>query len=214
MSNLGSLNTNFLTPLYYISQGGSPLIHLQNIENVCRAGVRLVQLRMKNIDEQLYLETAIEAKQICNKYNTTLIINDNIEVAKKVGVGVHLGKEDESIGKAKTVLENVLIGGTANTLTDCLELIDKKVDYIGLGPFKFTETKKKLSPILGEEGYRKIINELKKQGHTIPIYAIGGIIEDDFNLLFDVGVYGIAVSGLLSSTNEKTVKRIVDRCVR
>lgn len=207
-------NTYSLTRLYYISQGENPEEHIQNIRNVCKNGVRLVQLRLKNVSNELYLQTAKKVKVICNEFKATLIVNDNIMVAKEIGVGVHLGKKDESITRAKSVLENVLIGGTANTLEDCLELINKKVNYIGLGPFRFTETKKNLSPILGVEGYNKIINELKNQGYTIPIYAIGGITESDFKSLFDVGVYGIAVSGLLSNANEKTVKQIVDRYVR
>lgn len=200
--------------LYYISQGSLPLTHLKNIENVCRAGVKLVQLRMKNVAEQLYLQTAIDAKNICDEFNATLIINDSIEIAKKLNVGVHLGKEDESIVKAKIVLKNEIVGGTANTIEDCLKLIKNGVDYIGLGPFKFTQTKKNLSPILGLKGYVEVINELKKKGYSIPVYAIGGITEDDFNPLLKLGVHGIAVSGLLSNTDEIVVRRIVDKCVR
>lgn len=184
--------------LYYISQGKTSEKHLQNIKNVCENGVKLVQLRMKNVTDEEFLKTAIKAKEICDKFKATLIINDNIFVANKVKTGVHLGKEDESITKAKAILKNKIIGGTANTLEDCLQLIQQGVDYIGLGPFRFTKTKKNLSPILGLKGYQKILTELKKQGHTTPIYAIGGIKESDFNPLFETGIYGIAVSGLLS----------------
>lgn len=196
--------------LYYISQGATPKEHLANIENVCKGGVRLIQLRLKNCDHTTYLETATKAKTICNTHKATLIINDSIDVAKKLGVGVHLGKEDESISKAKTVLKDVFIGGTANTLEDCLQLIRQGVDYIGLGPFKFTETKKKLSPILGLQGYQNIITALKNKGYKTPVYAIGGITVADFQSLINSGVQGIAVSSLLSNTTTNTVANIVE----
>lgn len=204
-----------MNKLYYISQGKSSDEHLKNIESVCKAGVKLIQLRLKNVSLQEYISVGKQAKMICDNYNATLIINDNIEVAKVIDAdGVHLGKEDDSIIKAKLELPNKLIGGTANTLEDCLALIKNGVNYIGLGPFKFTETKKKLSPILGEEGYKSIISELKKQGVDIPIYAIGGITTDHFEQLFDVGIYGMAVSGLLTDKNEETIKDIVSRIKR
>lgn len=196
--------------LYYISQGATPKEHLTNIENVCKGGVRLVQLRLKSYDYTTYLETAIKAKAICKIHKATLIINDSIRVAEKLGLGVHLGKEDDSIIKAKTVLKGVLIGGTANTLEDCLHLIRQEVDYIGLGPFKFTETKKKLSPIIGLQGYQNIITDLKNQGYKIPVYAIGGITVSDFQSLINIGVQGIAVSSLLSNTTINTVADIVE----
>lgn len=204
-----------MNKLYYISQGESLDEHLKNIENVCKSNVELIQLRLKNVSLQEYISVGKQAKTICDNYNATLIINDNIEVAKVIDAdGVHLGKEDDSIIKAKLELPNKLIGGTANTLEDCLALIKSGVNYIGLGPFKFTETKKKLSPILGLEGNKTIVSELKKQGIDIPIYAIGGITTDDFEQLFETGVYGMAVSGLLTDKNEETIKDIASKCVR
>ncbi len=99
-----------LAPLYYISQGETAEQHLQNIQKVCESGVRLVQLRLKNCTEQEYLNIAKQAKEICNQFNAALIINDSIAVAKAVNAGVHLGQQDETIAKAKSVLKNQLIG--------------------------------------------------------------------------------------------------------
>lgn len=201
--------------LYYISQGHLPETHLVNIENVCKSGVKLIQLRLKNTSDLIYLETAKKAKQICDTYNAVLIINDAIKVAKQLSIGVHLGKEDETILKAKQELpNNVLIGGTANTLEDCIQLIKQGVNYIGLGPFRFTETKQKLSPVLGLKGYETIVSALKNKGFAIPIYAIGGIEEKDFEYLFALGIYGVAASGLLTNKSEIAIKEIVGRCSR
>ena len=101
--------------------------------------------------------------------------------------------------------EKAIIGGTANTLEDVIALIDD-VDYIGLGPFKFTETKTHLSPILKLNGYEKIINQLKTicAVKGLPIIAIGGINLKDIEPLLATGIYGIAVSGLLTHNFELT----------
>jgi len=78
-----------------------------------------------------------------------------------------------------------------------------------LGPFKFTTTKEKLSPIVGLEGYKEIITKLSKEGIQIPILAIGGILEEDIDSILEVGIYGIAVSGLITNnTSETLIKRV------
>lgn len=192
---------------YYISQGD----HLQNIQNVCEAGVRLVQLRVKNLEEQKLLELARTAQQICKKYNATFIINDHVALAKEIHAdGVHLGQNDISPIEARKMLNTAqIIGGTANTLEDCTRLIDQRVDYIGLGPFRYTTTKRNLSPILGLEGYQNITSKLKQEGSSTPIYAIGGIRQTDFNDLLKTNIHGMAISGLISQQTPESIKDIL-----
>jgi len=189
--------------LYYISQGQSLENHLQNIEKVCEAGCRLVQLRLKEVTQDEYNETAAKAKSICDRFGATLIVNDNIEAAIASGAdGIHLGKKDRSPVEARIIAEGKIIGGTANTLDDCLRLVAAEVDYIGLGPFRFTETKKGLDPIVGLEGFQKIQQAMNSRGLSIPIYAIGGIQIEDMKSIMDAGVYGVSVSGLLTDKSD------------
>lgn len=180
--------------LHYISQGKTPKEHLENIQKACASGAELVQLRLKNFSEDILLETAQKARDITGHFQTRLIINDHYKIAKEVKAdGVHLGKSDACPVDVRTYLYSwQWIGGTANTLEDCQTLIDKKVDYIGLGPFRFTKTKDNLSPVLGENGYLTILEELKTE---IPIIAIGGITLHDILDIMITGVYGIAISG-------------------
>jgi thiamine-phosphate pyrophosphorylase len=180
--------------LHYISQGHTPKMHLENIQNACSSGAQLVQLRLKNVSEQNVLKAAEEAREITNHFQTDLIINDYYKVAKQVKAnGVHLGKNDANPTIVRKALESwQIIGGTANTLQDCSALIKMKVDYIGLGPYKFTTTKENLSPVVGYEGYLSILEELRSD---IPIIAVGGITIDDVSEIIKAGVYGIAVSG-------------------
>ncbi|MCD8445645.1 thiamine phosphate synthase, partial [Tenacibaculum finnmarkense] len=162
-----------ISKLQYITQGETAQDHLDHIQTACASGAEWVQLRLKGFDPKTILETAKKARELTAHYQTRLIINDYYKVAKEVNAdGVHLGKKDDCPLKVRAYLGKFYsIGGTANTLEECKVLLDKKVDYIGLGPFRFTETKKNLSPVLGVDGYKKIIEELKTQ---TPIIAIGG----------------------------------------
>ncbi len=180
--------------LHYISQGASPTQHLENIKKACVSGIDLVQLRLKNETNHVVLETAIKARKITSKHGVLLIINDHYKIALQVQAdGVHLGKSDTCPLIARATLKTwQIIGGTANTLEDCQTLIDKKVDYIGLGPFRFTKTKGNLSPVLGQQGYVSLVKKLQTK---TPIIAIGGIIQTDVPSIIKTGVYGIAVSG-------------------
>ena len=182
-----------ISKLQYISQGATPNEHLENIQKACASGVEWVQLRLKDLDEATILKTAEKAREITAHFQTRLIINDHYKIAKQVQAdGVHLGKMDSCSLEVRNYLgEFYTIGGTANTLQDCKLLIDKKVDYIGLGPFRFTATKKNLSPILGVLGYQLIIEELKT---AIPIIAIGGIKLSNIQELMETGIYGVAMS--------------------
>ena len=186
-----------IAKLHYISQGSTPKEHLENIQQACQAGAQLVQLRLKEVSEQEILDTALKARKITAISNTSLIINDHYQVAKEVNAdGVHLGKTDTCPTIARQFLgDPFVIGGTANTLEDCQALIEKQVNYIGLGPFRFTSTKKNLSPVLGTEGYQRILQALTK---PTPIIAIGGITLEDIPQIMQTGVHGIAISGAIT----------------
>ena len=179
--------------LHYISKGNTPDEHLENIQKAYTHGATLVQLRLKNVPINQVLAVAKKVRKVTAHYKTKLIINDYYEIAKEVKAdGVHLGKTDSCPTIARKHLYDwQIIGGTANTLEDCQLLIGKEVDYIGLGPLRFTTTKMNLSPVLGLKGYRIITESLKTK---TPIIGIGGITLDDVSDLLQTGIYGIAMS--------------------
>jgi len=199
--------------LQYITQETETLSHIDCVKEACIAGAKWVQLRVKNISTVEYLNIAKEARIICDLYDVTLIINDNVEVAKLVNAnGVHLGKSDMSPEDARKLLgPDKIIGGTANTIDDVKSLINLGIDYIGLGPYKTTSTKENLSPILGLDGYYEIsqktfelLRDFQLENAIPPIIAIGGIELEDITELMKTGVYGIAVSGVLTNDFNKT----------
>ncbi|RXG29301.1 thiamine phosphate synthase [Leeuwenhoekiella marinoflava] len=205
------LENKEIAHLHYISQGIDQKAHLENIERVLQAGCSWVQLRMKDTRYEDLLATAHQAKILCNSYHATLIINDNVSVVQEVDAsGVHLGQEDMSTAQAREILgSNKIIGGTANTFEQGLNHIKNGVDYLGMGPLRFTLTKKKLSPILGFEGYTDLIQKFSKLKMNTPIIAIGGVTEADFQPLQETGLYGVAVSGLLTQSLEQ--KKIIEK---
>lgn len=183
--------------LHYISQGNSPKEHLENIQKACSSGAELVQLHFKDLSEKKFLKLAQEARDITSHFQTRLIITDDYKIAKTIKAdGVHLEASDV----CPTVVRDYLytwqmIGGTANTLQDCETLITKDVDYIGLGPLRFTITKDHIPPVLGLDGYSVIMDILKTE---TPILAVGGITTDDVKDLLETGISGIAVSGAIT----------------
>ncbi|TLP77262.1 thiamine phosphate synthase [Maribacter sp. ACAM166] len=184
--------------LHYISQGKTVEEHLTNINNACTSGIELVQLRLKGYKEAAILEAAEKAREITSRFQTRLILNDYYKIAKVVKAdGVHLGQSDTCPSIVRKHLYTwQMVGGTANTLDDCKTLRAKKVDYIGMGPFRFTQTKENLSPVLGLEGYANLLKELNKE---TPIIAVGGITLDDVSEIMKTGVHGLAVSGEITA---------------
>lgn len=174
----------------------------QLAEQACKAGVKWVQVRIKNKDEKTWTQIAGDIAAICKTNCAICVINDNPEIALKVNAdGVHLGQKDMSFSEAKKIFKNkkMIIGGSANTAQDVIELSSEKVNYMGLGPLRFTSTKKDLNPTLGIDGYIRIMEELDGLSLKIPpIYAIGGILAADVESLVAIGIYGVAVSSAIS----------------
>lgn len=185
--------------LYFLTMDEGPIDHLQQVQVACQAGIRWIQLRMKQATDAEVRVTALAAQKACAIHDCALIINDRVEIAAEVGAhGVHLGKTDMPIATARRLLgEDKIIGGTANTIGDIREHYLQGADYIGLGPYRYTTTKKNLSPILGLEGYRQIMRQLQQERLSIPVVGIGGIEMRDAALLLELGLHGIAFSGML-----------------
>ena len=170
--------------------------YLQAVEIALIGGCRQIQLRMKDVGVKDVEKTAICAKALCDEYGADFYLNDHAEVCQKVSAtGVHLGKSDISPAEARAILgEKFVIGGTANTFDDIRQLYKQGVNYIGLGPFRFTTTKKNLSPVLGLEGFRDIMNLCRQYEIKLPVFAIGGITINDIPDLMLAGAMGIALS--------------------
>lgn len=189
--------------LQFITHYTDKIGYLDSVRLALEGGCKWVQLRMKNASVEEMLPVALEAQRMCREAGATFIIDDHVELVKQIHAdGVHLGKNDMPIDEARRILGNdFIIGGTANTYEDVEMHWRNGADYIGCGPFRFTTTKEKLSPVLGLEGYRSIVTKMREEdlrnskGEPLPIVAIGGITARDIPDIMQTGVTGIALSG-------------------
>ena len=181
----------------FISHYSERYSYLDSIQLALEGGCRWIQLRMKDATDDEVRPIAVEAQKLCRAYGATFIIDDRVALVRELGAdGVHLGKNDMPIREARQLLgPDFIIGGTANTFEDAKAHYEASADYIGCGPFRFTTTKQKLAPVLGLDGYRQIIQQMRAANITIPVVAIGGITKDDIPAILQTGITGIALSG-------------------
>lgn len=183
--------------IQFISHYTDQYSYLDAIRLALEGGCRWVQLRMKDASIQDFLRIGKEVRRLCDSYQATFILDDHVELVRELGAdGVHLGKKDMPVAEARKTLGNdCIIGGTANTFDDVKMHYEASANYIGCGPFRFTTTKQGLAPVLGLEGYRSIIAQMSAEGIDLPVVAIGGITAEDIPAIMQTGVSGIALSG-------------------
>ena len=185
--------------LQFITHHSARYSIAEEVQMAIEGGCRWIQLRMKNSTDEEVKETALQLIDMCREHDAFLIIDDRVNVVNDLKVsGVHLGKEDMNPMEARELLgPNAIIGVTANTAEDILAFKGKDVDYVGLGPFRYTTTKEKLAPVIGIDGYKEIVKQVRDAGVELPIVAVGGITLEDVPALMETGVNGIAVSGAI-----------------
>lgn len=190
--------------LMYITHPHPTLSICRQVELACRAGIKLVQLRLKDSGEAELLEYARAAVDICHRHGVLLIVNDSVDVCLQAGAdGVHLGKEDEAVDRARLRLgDDKIIGATCNTFADVQHAYRMGADYVGIGPFRHTTTKQRLSPILGIDGLADIALQMKAHGMYLPTYAIGGITAADAGSIAECGIHGVAISSAILGSND------------
>lgn len=200
--------------LQFITHFTDKYSYLDSAKMALEGGCRWIQLRMKDADEAEIERVARLLLPECRRRGAVFVIDDHVELALRVGAdGVHLGKNDMPVDKARRLLgDGFIIGGTANTFEDMQRLAAQGADYIGCGPFRFTTTKKNLAPMLGLDGYKRILSQMKEHSIELPLVAIGGITHDDIPQLLAAGVSGIALSGsvLRAESPVEEMKNIVE----
>ena len=202
-----------MASLQFITHETEQFTYREGAFMALEAGCKWIQLRMKDVAIETVRQLAEELKKACENHHALLIIDDYVEVAREVKAdGVHLGKNDMPIEEARKLLgEGFIIGGTANTFEDVKRHYEAGADYLGIGPFRFTTTKKNLSPVLGLEGYRNIKQQMIEADIILPAVAIGGITVEDIPAILATGIEGIAMSGAILQAHDPDaeIKRIL-----
>ena len=162
---------------------------LEQIEDALKGGATILQLREKKLDEDSFVEEAIQVRDLCHKYNVPLIINDNVEVALKSGAdGVHVGIEDAPVAEIRQrVSADFIIGATCKTVEQAKIAEAAGADYMGVGAVFPSPTKTNAVRITNEQ-LREIVSSV-----SIPAVAIGGISYDNVCEIKGSSVSGVAV---------------------
>lgn len=190
--------------LQFITNTEAAATPAEQVKGVIAGGCRWVQIRMKDASDEEISRVVEDIKPLCLETETFLILNDRVELAKKLDVGgVHLGKTDMLPSKARMLLgPAAVIGVTANTIDDIKAVRSLDIDYIGIGPYADTRTKKNLAPILGLEGIRNLCTEMEQLEINISHVAVGGIGLADVVPIMEAGSNGIAVSGAIAFADD------------
>lgn len=193
-----------LPRLQFITGTNPRLPHSEEVREVCKAGVRFIQFREKAATVESTKRMAETAFAVARIYGAWFIVNDYIEVALDIGAdGVHVGYKDASPKEARDALGNdAIIGGTANNFDHIKWLHEQEVNYMGVGPFRYTDNKEELEPILGFEGYQKLLQQMNAYGITIPTYAVGGVTIDDAGRLIANGLHGVSIGSAIGSSRD------------
>jgi thiamine-phosphate pyrophosphorylase len=190
------LDRSQLHPVMCLTQDGLPLSHLEQAVQLLAAGARWIQVRMKRATSGERLHTAGLIASLCRQYGAVCIINDDVDVAIAVDAhGVHLGKKDGSWREARAAIgQKMILGGTINNVEDAQRALQAScLDYVGVGPWRYTATKENLAPVLGRAGVAGLVAQLD----GIPAWAIGGIDSGDVAEIHASGAVGVAVSSAL-----------------
>lgn len=186
-----------MIPIQFITHTTSSISYEESAMLALQGGCRWIQLRIKGASDDEVEPVAIRLLKACHETDATFILDDRVELCKKIKAdGVHLGRHDMPVNQAREYLgHEFIIGGTANTFDEIRTLKYQSADYIGCGPYRYTTTKENLAPVLGPDGYTKIMQQVKTEELRIPICAIGGITLDDVIPILQTGIKGIAISG-------------------
>lgn len=183
--------------MQFITDGKDIMTTLRQAGSALEGGCRWIQVRMKDADSGEVRETLQELMPRCGEYCATLIVDDNVELAD-ICHGVHLGQNDMPVAEArKKFSTEKIIGLTVNNPEQLKASEDSLPDYYGIGPYRFTTTKKNLAPVLGIEGYKRMLPELKR-----PFVAIGGIHPEDIPAMKDAGIKGFAISSVITQSDD------------
>ena len=175
------------------------------VKSALDGGVRLIQLREKELSGKELFNLAKELRTLTNQYKARLFINDRLDIAMAVGAdGVHLGRESMSVRDVKRAVHPgespLIVGVSTHSIQEALEAESDGADFITFGPVYHTLSKAKYGEPVGIERLKEAAETVK-----IPVFALGGIKTENIAELKSAGAYGVAViSAIMAAVDVKT----------
>ena len=187
----------------------------EQVESALKGGATCVQLREKELDNETFLNEAIEISALCKQYGVPFFINDNVEIAIKCHAdGIHVGQEDMEAAQVRQKVGNdMLIGVSAHSVQEALEAVKNGADYLGVGAMFSTSTKTDVN-VLPKETLRDICAAV-----GIPVVAIGGIGKSNISQLAGTGVDGVALVSAIFAADDiesecRLLRKLSEKMVR
>ena len=170
----------------------------EQVESALKGGVTCVQLREKELNEEDFLNEAMEISALCKQYKVPFFINDNVEIAMKCQAdGIHVGQEDMEAAKVRQRVGNdMIIGVSVHSVEEALEAVKNGADCLGVGAMFSTATKTDVD-VLPKEILRDICAAV-----DIPVVAIGGISKKNMSKLSGTGVDGVALVSAIFAADD------------
>ena len=184
-----------VTDRHWLAEG-EPLSHA--VQQALEGGATLVQIREKNLEEGAFEQEAIELQALCRRYHVPFIVNDNVELALRIGAdGIHVGQEDMEAGRVREMLgPDRILGVSAQTVDEALRAEAAGADYLGVGAVFPTGSKDDAVDV-SHETLKAICEAV-----SIPVVAIGGITYENTELLKNSGIAGISVISAIFGQKE------------
>ena len=159
-------------------------------EAAVRAGVKIIQLRMKHASREAILREAHEMRRVTAGTETIFIVNDDPSIAAEVGAdGVHVGQGDMAPDEVRARYPELrIVGLSTHNLDQVRASLGQPIDYIGVGPVYATPTKEIPDPTLGPEMAGRMI-----AASRVPAVAIGGINAETLPAVLAAGARNFAV---------------------
>lgn len=172
----------------------------EQVEEALKGGATFVQLREKELDDDTFLAEAIEIQELCKRYKVPFVINDNVEIARKMNAdGVHVGQSDMEAGNVRALLgEDKILGVSAQTVEQAILAEQRGADYLGVGAVFHTGSKADADDV-SHETLKAICEAV-----SIPVVAIGGIGKHNVLELSGSGICGIAVISAIFAAEDIT----------
>ena len=187
----------------------------EQVKEAIEGGVTFVQLREKNLDNESFVKEAIEIQSLCRNHNIPFIINDNVEIVKKINAdGVHVGQRDMEAGNVRKLIgEDKILGVSAQTVEQAVLAEKQGADYLGVGAIFPTGSKADADDV-SYDTLKNICSAVK-----IPVVAIGGINADNVSELEHSGISGIAVISAIFAADDikaaaEKLKKLTEKVVR
>ncbi len=161
----------------------------EQVESALKGGITCVQLREKKLDDEAFLNEAIEICALCKRYGVPFFINDNVEVAVKCHAdGIHVGQDDMEVFEVRKIVgDDMIIGVSAHSVEEAVKAVKNGADCLGVGAVFATSTKTDAC-VLSKEVLRDICAAV-----DVPVVAIGGIGKSNISSLSGTGVDGVAM---------------------